>query len=86
MKNHPKITRFFSLRILSKMYYYSSMSNNKMSKAKLFKLTYPDGEKDLYLGVDEHLSPKDLKSKYPRLHDCQFEQMAFAQPADNPDQ
>jgi hypothetical protein len=55
--------------------------NEKKSEIKLFKLSYPEGNKDLYLGVDDDLSPDDLKIKFPQLHDYQFERLPNYRPA-----
>ena len=62
------------------------MNNDKKSGIKLFRLTYAEGKKDLYLGVDNDLSPEDLKIKYPQFHDYQVEQLTQYRPAATQDQ
>jgi hypothetical protein len=57
------------------------MNNDKKSRIKLFRLTYAEEKKDLYLGIDNDLSPEDLKNKFPQFHDYQVEQITQYKPA-----
>lgn len=57
-----------------KLYIFLLMSDKK-SALQLFRLRYPDGTRDFFLGVDADLSPEELKKKYPQLHEFQIEQL-----------